>query len=503
METGREPNLTDSRGAEARPAGARLDSWKEIAAYFGRDERTVKRWEKERALPIHRLQGTRSRVFAFADELSAWLKAESVFASVLPEERSGGIGESGATPVGVPDEDSGDEAAGEFAVGVMGVTAGPAFSAGAVSTPHLERPRMAWWLAAPILAVCLGAIAFRIEQRKVDPQAAISSVAARTPNPEAQQLYLKGRYYWDKRTPDDLNKAVDYFTQAIVKDPGYAQAYVGLADCYNLLREYTLMPANEAYRRALSAATRAVALDDGSAEAHASLAFALFYGNWDVAGAEREFRRAIELDPQYVPAHHWYATFLMVLGRLREALSEIELAQKLNPTSTAILADKGLILYNAGRRNEAVILLKQLERSEPDFLSPHNYLAGIYLDEKDYSNYLAESKMAAELLHDDHSLAVAKAGEKGLAASGERGMLEAILAEQKKLYDRGLIPAYLLAATSARLGRNSEALDYLRVSYEKHESEMVSLRADSSLTSLHGDPAYTDLLAKVGFPPLT
>lgn len=499
METGSEPNLTDSRGAEARPAGSRLDSWKEIAAYFGRDERTVKRWEKERNLPVHRLQGARGRVFAFAYELSAWLKAESVFDAASQEERSGQASESGTNRADNSDDESSEETAAESAAAMAGV-AGPSLGR---AGSHADRPRMAWWLAVPIVAVCLGAIAFRIEERQYPPHAAVSPIAERTPNPEAQELYLKGRYYWDKRTPDDLNKAVDYFTQAIVKDPGYAQAYVGLADCYNLLREYTMMPANEAYQRALSAATRAVALDDGSAEAHASLAFALFYGSWDVAGAEREFKRAIEPNPKYVPAHHWYATVLMVLGRSQEAMSEIELAQKLNPTSNAILADKGLILFMAGRRDEAATLLKQIESSEPDFLSPHTYLAEIYRLNGDYASSLAESKTAAELLHDQSSLEIVKAGEKGLATGGKNGMLEAILTEQKKLYQQGLIPAYSLADTAALLGRNKEALAYLQASYEKRAPGMVSLRDDLALYGLHNEPEYRNLLAKVGFPPLS
>ena len=115
-------------------------------------------------------------------------------------------------------------------------------------------------------------------------------------SPEAEELYLKGRYFWNKRTPEDLNKALDLFTQAIVRDPGYAQAYVGLADCYNLLREYSVMPPNEAYPRALAAAKKAVELDDNSAEAHNSLAFATFYWTWDAATAEREFKRAIAVE---------------------------------------------------------------------------------------------------------------------------------------------------------------------------------------------------------------
>src|ERR1035441_648344 len=146
---------------------------------------------------------------------------------------------------------------------------------------------------------------------------------SRLTNPEAEDLYLKGRYYWNKRTPDDLNKAVDLFTQAIVHDPGYAKAYAGLADTYNLLREFSSMPSGEAFSRSLAAARRAVELDGGLADAHNSLAFASFYGAWDFAVAEREFERAIELDPHYATAYHWYANALVCLGRVDAALANM------------------------------------------------------------------------------------------------------------------------------------------------------------------------------------
>ena len=165
-----------------------------------------------------------------------------------------------------------------------------------------------------------------------------------TASPEAQQLYLQGRYYWDKRTPQDLNKAVDYFTQAIVRDPNYAPAYVGLADCYNLLREFAAMPEQEAYPRALAAAKKAVELDDSSAEAHASLAFDEYYWNWNVQGAERDFRRAIKLNPNYAVAHQWYANFLASAGRAPEALEELNRAEQIDPASSAIVADRALVL---------------------------------------------------------------------------------------------------------------------------------------------------------------
>ena len=238
----------------------------------------------------------------------------------------------------------------------------------------LTGARAAAWLL-PLLFVAALVLFFSVGH----PATRFKALASRhAPDAEAQDLYLKGRYYWNRRTPEDLNKAIDYFTQAIVKNPSDAQPYVGLADCYNLLREFGAMSPSEAYPRALSAAQRAVELDDSSAEAHNSLAFVTFWWLWHGKTAEREFQRAIELNPDLARAHHWYATYLLALHRHPEALNQIEQAQRLEPSSTAVLADKGYLLWKAGRREEGLTLLKQLETTEPSLSSTHSYLGEIF-----------------------------------------------------------------------------------------------------------------------------
>lgn len=327
-----------------------------------------------------------------------------------------------------------------------------------------------------------------------------SSAAHLAANADAEQFYLKGRFYWEKRTPDGLNKAVDYFTQAIVHDPDYAPAYVGLAHCYNLLREYTLMPASEAYPRALAAAKKAVELDDQSSEAHASLAFALFYGTWDTVGADREFRLAIDLNPDSAVAHHWYATYLSTIGLHPQALREIERAQTLEPASKSVLADKGDLLWLAGRREEGIALLKQLEGTEPDFVSPHRYLKAAYFDGGDYAQYLDEWKKEAVLMRDHSALKLVDTAQKGYAAAGTRGLLQNMRAMQGKLYARGLQSPYLLAETDSLLGNKQEALQYLKIAYDKHDDGMVRIESDPALNNLHDEPAYKNLVARLGFP---
>ena len=376
--------------------------------------------------------------------------------------------------------------------------------------PHVS-PRWKFILALPVLALLFAAWIFRPSYRSAkagsSPQPTSSLSSAGLPlhaaNLEAEEFYLKGRYYWEKRTPDSLNKAVDSFTQAIVHDPNYAPAYVGLADCYNLLREYTLMPASEAYPRALAAAKKAVELDDRSSEAHASLAFASFWGTWDAATADREFRRAIELNPNNAVAHHWYATFLASLRRFPESLAEIERAQALEPASKSVLADKGSILFDAGRLQEAIALLKQMEENEPDFISPHRYLKVIYLETADYPHYLVEARSEAVLMHDSSALAVVEATEKGFATGGGKGLLEALRQQQTKLYERGLSSSYYLAATCSLLGNKQEALRYLKIAYDQHAQNVPDMASNHAFDNLHNEPAFRQLLTDAGLPPLT
>jgi DNA-binding winged helix-turn-helix (wHTH) protein/tetratricopeptide (TPR) repeat protein len=375
--------------------------------------------------------------------------------------------------------------------------------------PHTPA-RWKFMFVVPVLALLFAAWIFRPSYRsaKADPspQSRASSLtpglARHAANREAEELYLNGRFFWNKRTPESLNKAVDSFTQAIVHDPDYAPAYVGLADCYNLLREYSSMPGVEAYARAFAAAKKAVELDDQSSEAHASLAFVSFYGMWDTVTAGREFQRAIELNPDNAKAHHWYATYLMSLRRFPQSLDEMERAQALDPHSSSILADKGLLLWRMGRRDEALRLLKQLEVAEPEFLSPHRYLKYIYLDQSDYPGYLLELRQDAVLTHNSAALVVADAAEKGFKAGGSRSMLKHEFEEEKKLYGRGQFPAYSLAMTSAAQGDKAAAIMYLRDAFAKHGDGIVQMEIDSLYDTLKDEPAFRQIVAEAGLPQL-
>ena len=485
----------------------RLDTWKEIGAFFGRDERTVKRWELTRGLPVHRVPGAgRANVYANTDELAEWLKGKNYTVEAEGEPNPSDTSGEGPEPDVEffpepisPESLSPDPLSSERRVGDR-----RSAESGRRPSALFERLREFRYFALA-LVILAGLAVVAITHRSWSARAARRESVVSRPHPidpEAEQLYLKGIFYFNKRTPESLNQAVDYFTQAVVRDPQYAEPYVGMADSYNLLREYSVMPPSEAYPRAAAAAKRAIVLDDSLAGAHSSLAFVDFYWSWDAPAAQSEFKRALELDPNSVRAHHWYATFLLHLGRFRESLEEIEKAQKLDPGSKSILADKGLILFYGGDTGQAIALLKQLEASEPDFLSPHNYLALIYLSQGNWQQYLAESRKSSMLLHDDHRLAIVNAGEKGFARGGSRGMLLAILEEQQAQYADGLERAYDLARTSALLGNKKQALDDLQNAYLKRDTDLTQLRIDPSLSALHDEPRFREILAQLGLPPL-
>jgi tetratricopeptide (TPR) repeat protein len=493
--------------AHGDPLGAkkRLDSWKEIATFFDRDERTVKRWEKERGLPVYRVPGSaRGGVFAYAEELAEWLKAPNVNwenAEPAPSAPSAAEHDDRTGPVNVVAINIPD-------VEIPAVRV-PADVSAQSSAPALRlvpyRSKMAvaktfLWLV-PLILIAGSFFIFTFSHRELRFKKALA--APHTPGTEAQDLYLKGRYYFEKRTADDLNRAVDFFTQAIVHDPGYAAPYVGLADSYNLLREYSAMPSQEAYPRAQAAASKAVELDPNSAEAHNSLAFADFWGFFDAATADREFKRAIELDPNLPRAHHWYATFLSAVRRDREALVEIERARQLEPSSTPILADKGFILASAGKTEEARALLTQIAVSQPDFVPPHRYLAeAIYFPEGNYESYLSEMETVAHLRHDVTAEKEVAAEQKAYSSGGKQRFLEERLRAAREAFDHAGGSAFELATAYADLGQKNDALKCLEIAYRRHDPQLTTLDSAFQLQPLHREREFRALAAKLGLPPV-
>jgi tetratricopeptide (TPR) repeat protein len=296
---------------------------------------------------------------------------------------------------------------------------------------------------------------------------------------------------------------VDLFTQAIVHDPAYAAPYVGLADSYNLLREFSVMLPQEAYPRARAAAAKAVELDPNSAEAHNSLAFASFWGFFDVATADREFKRALELNPALPRAHHWYATFLVETGRTQEALSEIERARQLDPSSTPILADKGCILAVAGKTEESRTLLTQLAASQPEFVPSHRYLAqDIYFPQGNYLGYFMEMGTVARLRHDAQAQKNIDLEKAAYERGGRRRLLEQRLTTRRDSFDRGTGSAFDVADAYAALGQDKDALEYLEIARQRRDPRLTTLHTNGEFRHLHQDQEFRELVAKVGLPPV-
>jgi tetratricopeptide (TPR) repeat protein len=503
--------LKDPANSEVHNLGARLDGWKDIATYLGKAERTVKRWEMDRRLPIHRLPGGgRASVYAFRAELDEWLKSSSAAEAEILEAPEDG--KPRHSP-GMSDSPGTFDSSTTFDPGPAGSTVEAPLAGAPDSRLRILFKGRTWALAAAGLLVAILAIA-AIRTAGVPVFGRVRTLFGRSGSESAsgatgvsdaekklaRDFYLKGRYEWNQRTPDSLNRALDSFTQAVVHDPGYAQAYAGLADTYDLKRQYTTMPDNEAYSRAVVAAKRAVELDDSLAEAHRALAYSEMYGSWDFVDAEKEFRRAIELDPKNPEARRWYANAFAVQGRFPESLAQIDKAQELDPGSHATMADKGWMLYNAGRTDEAIATLKEVERSVPEFRSPHVYLMMIDLDLGDYPAYLAEGRKTADSMNDPVLKDIIASAQKGYARDGGRGLLHDLYAKQKEYYATGKVPGTTLAKTCVLMGRKQEALGLLEEAYRRHESEVFACLAHPDLLALKDEPRYKALVKKMNFP---
>jgi len=496
------PRVTGPARAENSNMGSRLDCWKDIAAYLGRGERTVKRWETERGLPIHRVPGEgRATVYAYTAQLDEWLKSGKAQAPEIS-----------------PEETGTDEA--EAASNIAGAAPdGPVLRTLPDLGTSAARPSPKWRWLLPVCGFLLAGItvysgAVRnaglrfshalpslFSKSKVKLDGSSSSRVSDSDKSVARDFYLKGRYEWSERTPDSLHRALDDFTQAVVHDPGDAKAYVGLADTYNLLREYSTMPQTDAYLRAIAAAKRAVDLDDSLPEAHRALAFAEFYGNWDFVDGEREFHRAIELDPMDATAHRWYGNAIAVQGRFDEGLRELDKARELDPSSHSNLADKGFTLFESGKRQEGIELLKDVERSAPELRSPHAYLMRISLQQRDFPTFLAEGQKAAESSNDPVLKDRMESAKAGYARDGERGLLNDLHSKEQECYVAGKMSGVFLAQTCVAMGHRQEALQLLEQAYNRHDLEFIGITFQQDLRSLKNDPGYQTLLKKINFPP--
>jgi TolB-like protein/DNA-binding winged helix-turn-helix (wHTH) protein/Flp pilus assembly protein TadD len=320
----------------------------------------------------------------------------------------------------------------------------------------------------------------------------------RSVNPEAYEAYLKGRYFWNKRTGEGLKKAIEYFDEAIQKDPAYGQAFAGLADSYALLgnSDFAILSPQEASPKAMAAATRALELDDSLAEAHTSLAFCLGVFEWNWDAAEKEYLRAIALNPGYATAHQWYAVHLSALGRFDEAITELRKAVSLDPLSLIISADLADVLVAAHRYDESIEQSRKTIDMDPNFAIGHYELGQALTQKKTYDAAITELQKANELSGGDATCLAGLAY--AYSASGRADEAFKLLNELKRRRNHRLHYAANEALIYAGLGENDRAMALLEEAYKERFDTLIL--QSSAFDPLRSDPRFQDLMRRIGLP---
>ena len=542
-----EPNVGD------RPANERLDSWKEIASYLGRDVRTVQRWERTEGLPVKRhLHQSQYTVYAFRPEIDIWMRdrrlpsepaAKSLpFAptrrglAVLPFENLSGDTEQEYFNDGLTEEmvvqlgrlrpDK---------LGVIGRTTMMQYKRTQKSIGEIGRELGVDYLLEgsvrrsdhrvritaqlirvtdqthlwadsyerpleDVLAIQIGVaerIARSLAMELVHDHGTELSRAS-TANAAAHDSYLRGLYLWNTRSENGFLKAIEYFKNAVARDPDYAAAYVGLAFCYVTLGWYGALPTVEAYRRATAAATRAIDLDNGVAEGHTALGYAkhLFEWNWDAV--EVEHRRALELNPSYVTAHQWYALFLAAVQRFEEALAEMQRALELDPFSLVINAHLGWLLYFLRENDRAIQQLEKTVEIEPKFEISRYFLGLAYLQKGMYEEAVETLKICTEL-SGRHPGALA-----GLihacGRAGRDAEARAFLKEMKAIQEQRFVSPYFFALAYTGCDQKDLAFKWFEKALEDRSGWLANLNIEPALDSIRSDRRFRDLAQRVGLP---
>ena len=331
------------------------------------------------------------------------------------------------------------------------------------------------------------------------------SPRTRPVNAEAYQLYLQGLHHLHKRTVENMQKSITLFQQAIERDPTFAQAYAGLAIAHHALESNSAMNASELAEnteKITIATQKALELDDMLAEAHAVLGATKFY-QLNFAGAENDYRRAIELDPNFASAHQWYSHFLSLMGRHEEALARVMKARELDPFSRSVNLNVGLRYHAVRRYDEAIAEYKKLVETEPDYALGHLYLGSVYEETGRFEEAIGPVCHAYILMKIETPEScdrINSALRQALKSDGEKGYWRVVRDYNMQWYKQGYIFEYLLAGSYARLGEKDAAFEYLEKSLASRDFQIISLKTDRAFDSLHGDPRFSDLLRRIGFP---
>ena len=311
---------------------------------------------------------------------------------------------------------------------------------------------------------------------------------------EAYDLYIKGRFFWEQRGKG-LEKAIEYFKRALARDPNYAQAYAGLADSYNLLGFYGFMPSREAFSRARENALKAIEIDGTLAEAHSSLAWVHQFCDWDLSAAENEFKRAIELNPDYVPAHNWYSVTLLLADRGDESLRENERAIELAPLAVHAIMQYGWNLSGLREFDRAIAQLKRALELDPDYALAHFLLGVCYCHQSRYDDAIAESRKAVDLSGNNPWMLSSLGWVYGL--SGRAAEARNVLAELTERSKREYVRSMYFVLVSLGLKKFDQSFAWLDKAYEERDQWMINLKIDPAFDSVRADPRFGALLDKI------
>jgi TolB-like protein/Flp pilus assembly protein TadD len=321
---------------------------------------------------------------------------------------------------------------------------------------------------------------------------------ARPVDPDAYEAYLKGRYHWNKRSGEGLKQGVQWFQQAIVKDPTYASAHMGLADCLSVLGWGGFVAPNEGCGRGSSLVFRALEMDRGSGEAHASLGFATMLYDYDFANAEREFERSIELSPRYATAHQWFGLYLALMARFEEAYTELMRAVRLDPQSLMIRVTLGFVCWCWRRYDQAIEHFERALEIDPNFIWAHGDMGFTYVEQLKYDDAIAAGRKAVELSQGAPTF-IALLGDE-YAVAGRLAEARETLEQLQELSKQRYVTPYGVARIHAAMGESDEALHWLESAYRERAAWMVVLKIDPRFDNMRSDPRFDDLVRRMNFP---
>jgi TolB-like protein/DNA-binding winged helix-turn-helix (wHTH) protein/Tfp pilus assembly protein PilF len=340
-----------------------------------------------------------------------------------------------------------------------------------------------------------------VEQVEISltPRERMTLASTHPVDPEAHEDYLKGRYYFNQRTQDALNKSIGFFQQAIMRDPSYPLAYSGLADAYSMLGFRGAFPSKDALSRAKTAALKAIDLDDNLAEPHASLAFIAETHEWDWATAEREYKRAVQLNPGDARTHNWYAGYLIYVGRFEEGVSEARRARELDPLSLPVNNALAGRLLAAGRYDEALEQVQKTLQLGPHFAPAHQTLGWAHLHGGKSEDAIQDFQKALQLSGSEDTDLMLDLGF-AYATAGNREEAGRILDKLKSLRKRGIVPSGSIGILYGALGDLNEAFGWLEKAYDERDPQLTYLKAGRRFEPLRQDPRFRELMRRVGLP---